>query len=305
VDDPIGDLIRSLTELVLGVLPGSGPVRLAGDAAKPSGIRVLETDDERFRSALARAFEDIPGIFATARQQAYDQGWDDVGDSEPAADEDYAEADAAELEEYWRGQHAQLETLLDTEGITADVVAAKAQRIVEREASTQLSAAHSDGLDDAAQASPVDWVFVLVPERDACLRCTSYAGSVCEAGGEFAIVRAFTDKLEPNVSIPVHPWCRCQKRLTHRDDADSVADPLRREAERSVARFESLPSESDRARTEAAKLLLEQGSRLPKTVLERAGRGVRKREKIQAKRATLQKRKRAIERELKTLRTDR
>lgn len=299
--DPIGDLIRALTELVLGVLPGRGPVRLAGDAGKPSGIRVLETDDERFRAALARAFEDIPGIFATARQQAYDQGWDDVGDPEPAGDEDYAEADAAELETYWREQHQQLETLLDTEGITTDVVAAKAQRIVEREASTQLSAAHSDGLDDAAQASPVDWVFVLVPERDACLRCTSYAGSVCEAGGEFAIVRAFTDKLEPNVSIPVHKWCRCAKRLTHRADAESVAAPLVREAERSVARFESLPSESDRARTDAAKLLLEQGSALPKTVLERSARGVRKREKIQAKRATLQKRKRAIERELKTL----
>jgi hypothetical protein len=127
---------------------------------------------------------------------------------------------------------------------------------------------------------------------------------VCEAGGEFAIVRAFVDKLEPNVAVPVHPWCRCQKRLTHRADAESVAVPLVREAERSVARFESLPSESDRARTEAAKLLLEQGSALPKTVLERSARGVRKREKIQAKRATLQKRKRAIVRELKTLRTE-
>jgi hypothetical protein len=297
--DPVDELIRALTELVLGALPGHGPVRLAGDADKPAGIRVLETDDQAFMAALRSAFEDIPAVFETARQQAYDQGWDDVGDAEPPADEDYAVEDQAELEQYWAGQLAQLETLAEVDGITTQDVAARAQRIVEREASTQLSTAHSDGLSAAAEDSPVDWVFVLVPERDACLRCSSYAGSVCEPTGLFVVVRAFEEGLGAEVRVPVHPWCRCQKRLVHRNDAERVADPLRREAERSVARFESLPSESDRARTEAAKRLIDQGSRLPKTVLERAGRGVRKREKLEVKRATLLKRKRQIERELR------
>lgn len=299
-EDPVDALIRALTELVVGALPGRGPVRLAGDASKPAGIRVLETDDEAFREALRTAFADIPTVFETARQQAYDQAWEDVGDHEPPTAEDYAAAERAELEDYWRGQLLQLETLLDTEGIDTEVVAARAQRIVEREASTQVSKAHSEGLDDAALASDTDWVFVLVPERDACLRCTSYAGSVCEPGGEFGVVRAFEQGLADVVVVPVHPWCRCGKRLVHRDDVETVAAPLRREAERSVARFDSLPSESDKARTEAAKRMLEQGSSLPKTVLERSARGVRKREKTEDKRAALTKRKRELEREIRS-----
>lgn len=278
-DDAIDELIRALVALVVGALPGRGPIRLAGDASKPAGIRVLDTEPEAFRSALQDAWAEIPDLFEAARQQAYDQGWDDVPDVEPPTEQDYAAAERAELEQFWREQLTQLETLLDTEDVTEDVVAAKAQRIVEREASTQLSRAHSDGLSDAAQEAPEDWVFVLVPERNACLRCTSYAGSICEPAGLFAVVRAFQDSVEAEVRVPVHPWCRCSKKLVHRDDAQRVADPLRREAERSVARFDALPSESDRARVEAARQLIEQGSRLPKTVLERAGREVRRRDK--------------------------
>lgn len=280
-DDAIDRLIRSLVELILGALPGSGPVRLAGDSSRPSGIRVLDTAPEAFRDAMRETWAEIPGLFEQARQEAYDQGWDDVPEVDPPSEQDYAAAERAELEQYWAQQLTQLETLLDTDGVDEEVVAARAQRIVEREASTQLSAAHSDGLADAAQEAPEDWVFVLVPERDACLRCTSYAGSICEPAGLFAPVRAFESGIEAEVRVPVHPWCRCTKKLVHRDDADRAADPLRREAERSVARFDALPSESDRARTRAARLLIEQGSRLPKTVLQRAGREVRRREKEQ------------------------
>lgn len=278
-DDAIDRLIRGLVALIIGALPGRGPVRLAGDASKPAGIRVLDTEPEAFREALRTAWEEIPSLFEQARQEAYDQGWDDVPEVEAPSEQDYARAEQAELEQYWREQLGRLETLLDTEDVTEDVVAAQAQRVVEREASTQLSTAHSDGLAAAADQAPEDWVFVLVPERDACLRCTSYAGSICEPLGLFAPVRAFQDGIDAEVRVPVHPWCRCSKKLVHRDDAERVADPLRREAERSVARFDALPSESDRARTEAAQRLIAQGSRLPKTVLERAGREVRKREK--------------------------
>lgn len=280
-DDAIDRLIRSLVELILGALPGSGPVRLAGDTSRPAGIRVLDTAPEAFRDAMRETWAEIPDLFEQARQEAYDQGWDDVPGVDPPSEQDYAAAERAELEQYWAQQLTQLETLLDTDGVDEEVVAARAQRIVEREASTQLSAAHNDGLADAAQEASEDWVFVLVPERDACLRCTSYAGSICEPAGLFAPVRAFESGIEAEVRVPVHPWCRCTKKLVHRDDADRVADPLRREAERSVARFDALPSESDRARTRAARLLIEQGSRLPKTVLQRAGREVRRREKAQ------------------------
>ena len=278
-DDVIDRLIRDLVELITGALPGHGPVRLAGDASKPSGIRVLETEPEAFRDALRDAWAEIPGLFEQARQEAYDQGWDDVPDIDAPDGHDYAAAEQAEFEQYWAAQLTQLETLLDTDDITEEDVSARAQRIVEREASTQLSTAHSDGLADAAEQAPQDWVFVLVPERDACLRCTSYAGSICEPAGLFAPVRAFQDGIEAEVRVPVHPWCRCSKKLVHRDDAERVADPLRREAERSVARFDALPSESDRARTEAAQRLIALGSRLPRTVLERAGREARRREK--------------------------
>jgi hypothetical protein len=282
-DDAIDRLIHALVALVVGALPGRGPVRLAGDASKPAGIRVLDTEPEAFRAALQDAWAEIPELFEQARQEAYDQGWDDVPDVGAPSEQDYAAAEQAELEQYWREQLTQLETLLDTEGVTEQDVAARAQRVVEREASTQLSAAHSDGLSDAAEESPQDWVFVLIPERDACLRCTSYAGSICEPAGLFAPVRAFQDGIEAEVRIPVHPWCRCSKKLVHRADAERVADPLRREAERSVARLDALPSESDRARTEAAQRLIAQGSRLPRTVLERSGREARRREKARKK----------------------
>lgn len=282
-DDAIDALIRALVELVLGALPGRGPMRLAGDASKPAGIRVLDTEPEAFRSALRDAWAEVPELFEQARQEAYDQGWDDVPGVDPPTEHDYAEAERAELEQYWREQLTRLETLLDTEDVTEDVVAAKAQRVIEREASTQLSTAHSDGLADAAEEAPEDWVFVLVPERDACLRCTSYAGSICEPAGLFAPVRAFQDGIEKEVRVPVHPWCRCSKKLVHRDDAHRVAEPLRREAERSVARFDALPSESDRARTEAAQRLIAQGSSLPRTVLQRSAREAKRREKARRK----------------------
>jgi hypothetical protein len=145
----------------------------------------------------------------------------------------------------------------------------------------------------------------------------------------FGAVRNFTSHDElAEVSCPVHPWCRCHVKAMPLAEAETFADPLRREAERSVLRFESLPSESDRARTEAARRLIEQGSRLAKTVLSRSATEIRKRDRSAAKkeadrikardkrrkaaarakaqrartRAPLLKKKRALEQELRRLR---
>lgn len=316
VDALIAQLAREATEL----LPGNTPVRLAGQPATDATPR----PGPHFLVELARAFEELPDLFATARGLAYLQGQEETdGGSEPMPD-DQDEA----LREWWRAEHAKLVLLAETPGVGSDVVAARAQRLVEREASTQLSAARTDGVTLAARR--LGWVLVLVPERDACLVCTSYAGSVVEPGGLFAAVRDFTagTLAEDGVSVPVHSWCRCDVRAVAPEDADSVADPLHREAERSVLRFDALPSESDRARTEAAKRLIDSGTRLAKTVIQRSAVAIRRRDKAAAKvvadrvkarakaakararerarlrkkRAPLLKRKRALEQELRRLR---
>lgn len=316
VDALILQLAREATEL----LPGNTPVRLAGDPPTNDAPRV----GPDFYDELARAFEQLPDLFATARGLAYLQGQEETdGGSDPMPEDD-----AAERRRWWQAEHEKLVLLGQTDGITPDVVAARAQRLVEREASTQLSAAHADGV--AVAAERLGWVLVLVPERDACLVCTSYAGSVVEPGGRFTAVRNFAagPLAEGGVGVPVHPWCRCSVRAVAPEDADTVADPLRREAERSILRFDALPSESDRARTEAARRLLDEGSRLAKTVLQRSATQVRKRDKAAAKvaadrvkartkttkararerarlrkkRAPLIKRKRALEQELRRLR---
>jgi len=318
--NPVDRLIAQLAQEATDLLPGNTPVRLAGEPATGDEPRV----GPDFREELEQAFRELPALFATARDLAYLQGQEDTdGGSEPRPTED-----DAELRTWWQVEHAKLVLLLETDGITPDVVAARAQRLVEREASTQLSAAHTEGVSAAAER--LGWVLVLVPEVDACLVCTSYAGSIVEPGGRFHAVRNFTDGelAEDGVTCPVHPWCRCHVRAVARTDAESVAAPLHREAERSVLRFDALPSESDRARTEAARRLIEQGTDLAKTVVARSVAAVKRRDKAAAKvaadkqkardraakakarerarlkrkRAPLLKRKRALEQELRRLR---
>lgn len=271
--DAVDTLIRQLASEAVDLLPGRTAVRLAGDPPTDERPEV----GGRFYDELARAFAALPALFADAADLAYLEGEEstDGRDTGRPTDED------ADRAAWWAAEHKRL--VLLGESVGAEVVAARAQRLVEREASTQLTAAHTAGVTAAAERK--GWVLVLVPERDACLLCASYAGSIVEPGGMFAAVRNFTDSDElGEVECPVHHWCRCSAQAMPAADAVRFAAPLHREAERSVLRFDALPSEGDRARTEAARRLIDAGTMLAKTVVARSAAEVKRRDRAAAKR---------------------
>ncbi len=274
--DVIDRLIAVLVRLVVAWVPGNTPPREAGDPPSPPAVeeRAAEVADDvppaDFRTRLADAFKRAPASFQRAREEAYRLG---VEESHGRMSGPHFE-DRAELEKWWKDQSDTMLALLDA-GVDQATVAARAQRLFEREASTQLSTAHAEAVRD--EAVRLGLHRVLIPERDACLLCTSYAGAVAEGGDTFRMVRNFTDDPEPEdgVGVPVHPWCRCSTRAVTLASARTQATPLRREAERSVLRFEALPSESDRERKDAADRLLKAGTQLAKTVEERSARAIR------------------------------
>lgn len=105
-----------------------------------------------------------------------------------------------------------------------------------------------------------------VPERNACVHCTKYAGLKRE-GGEFPAGLSYAAEGLPApphgmASPPLHPNCRCA--LQGYDD--DVAAALKREADRSILRGFALESESERARLDAADRLLASGVRAPASV---------------------------------------
>lgn len=117
---------------------------------------------------------------------------------------------------------------------------------------------------------------VWVAERDACIHCAAYAGATAEPDGDFHPAAAFDPHPLPwsahgLIGPPLHDWCRC--RVMPATAWNVLA--LRREAQRSVARgfsaFDSVPQ-----RLAASGLLLAgrtgDRNRLPKSVVERAGR---------------------------------
>lgn len=127
----------------------------------------------------------------------------------------------------------------------------------------------------AANKAPFE---LWVAERDACVRCSAYAGRLVKTGEDFPGGLSWDpnqrDTKAPDVRPPLHPHCRC--RLVPWNPAwakpgeVSLPDAVSREAQRSVARGFSLPSESNASRIRALKELLKGNPDLPKTVLERA-----------------------------------
>lgn len=108
-------------------------------------------------------------------------------------------------------------------------------------------------------------------ERGSCLSCASMAGATQGDDGLFRPVRVFAPRIIPWLpagvaSCPAHGGCRCHLAPA----TPGLADALRREAEREVARgeseYDSLP-----ARLRAVdRLLAGRTSRIPKSVRERA-----------------------------------
>lgn len=119
---------------------------------------------------------------------------------------------------------------------------------------------------------------VWVAERDACVNCLKYAGQVVKAGEDWTGGQSWdpnqVDKKAKGVRPPLHPHCRCRpvpwNPAWAKPGEVSLPEAVAREAQRSVARGFSLPSESNASRVRALKELLNSNPKLPKTVLERA-----------------------------------
>lgn len=248
-------------------------------AVEPAGVQM---DADRVRELVSETLDLAPVVFRRARNRAYAVAHEESG--EPTPTHHYDE-EGPGLEQWWADQTRTLTALLDSD-VPPAVVLGRARSIVEREASSQVSKAHGEGIRDVADARGLKRL--LTPERDACLICTSYAGAVAPPGEGFRPVRNFTGRELPDeaIELPIHPRCRCDSRVLYSDqEAEFRSDVLKREAERQVLRFESLPSESDRKRTEAAERLLAEGTRLAKTVRETAQRRIRQRRKTEAQRS--------------------
>lgn len=136
--------------------------------------------------------------------------------------------------------------------------------------------AANDALTTVSRATD-DLVSIWHAERDACLHCLAYQGHIDSGQG---YPEGLTFDAEPLTdgpvdSPPLHPNCRCSQWLVHKDVAQPLADSLQREAERSVLRGWSVPSESNTARIQAAQRLLKTGTNLPKSVKAYAERAIK------------------------------
>jgi hypothetical protein len=114
-------------------------------------------------------------------------------------------------------------------------------------------------------------VLIWEPERDACVRCLKYAGQYRSATGEFKAGQSFDPQApRPEGTLPgppLHPKCRCNLAVIPKSSADSNAQALQREAQRSILKGWALESESDAARVRAAQALLNSNVIAPKSVL--------------------------------------
>lgn len=186
------------------------------------------------------------------------------------------------LERTMREQVAAAQSALDDAETLVDVQVAMGvakqginrSEAVARYATNQAS---NDALTEVSHATD-DLVSIWHAERDACLHCLAYQGRI-DTGHGFPEGLTF-DKhaldTGPVDNPPLHPNCRCSVWLVHKDVAQPLADSLEREAERSVLRGWSRPSESNNARIQAAQRLLNVGTDLPKSVKAYAERAIKR-----------------------------
>jgi hypothetical protein len=155
---------------------------------------------------------------------------------------------------------------------------AKAEQVVKRAGDNMKAVASSEVNSTAARASEVTARSVgakgviWVAERDACVNCVALSGQTTTFGESFDGTKTWGDKALAwngfSGKPPRHPHCRC--RLIPWDGGEEMPNALKREAERSVLRGWSLPSESQAARIRALDRLLRQGTNLPPSVVKRA-----------------------------------
>lgn len=140
----------------------------------------------------------------------------------------------------------------------------------------------AEGVESVALAN--DTKLVWRAERDACIVCLSYAGSVRGASG-FDPIEVFDGKSHGTIeNPPEHPNCRCQliawNGYAPAGPGEALPQALATEARRSVVKGWALPTESQVLRRKAADQLLKSGARLPRTVEQRARAQVRSRRRF-------------------------
>jgi hypothetical protein len=120
-------------------------------------------------------------------------------------------------------------------------------------------------------------VLMWVPERDACARCQRYAGlTLLRPADRFPGGLSYDPEQETTDAAavagpPLHPHCRCQLQLVAHGDSGPASAALQREAQRSIMKGWSLPSEGDASRRRAAQALLSSGNAMvPKSVKREA-----------------------------------
>lgn len=156
---------------------------------------------------------------------------------------------------------------------------------VDRDVRTAVNTAVNLASHDAAVEHDTDLLWESL--SDACVVCLALSGTVVGHDEDFPADATFGDKptewwQDPDEPGPLRPprhlRCRCKAvpYLGHAGPPGSLTLPqaLKREAQRSILRGFSLPSESESVRVRAADRLLKRGTSLPKSVRAYARRAV-------------------------------
>lgn len=159
----------------------------------------------------------------------------------------------------------------EVEAVLAPVFAAASG--LRRDVVTLVNAGGNAGATAVADEAGLPTVWVA--ETNACVECLRYSGEVALPGKTFPGGLTYGKKSYNPDRIaypPRHPNCRCTVEPLR---SQEYADALRREADRSVLRGFSLPSESMGTRIDAAERLIKSGVDAPKSVISYGNRAVK------------------------------
>lgn len=277
--------LRAVTAALLAELARLWPGDDADDAAKAAVVDMIAARLVEYEMASAGADATI----LTGQRQAYLAGTvtarDQAGEPPRVALGDVlAVAGAVSVAAAVAEQVQASRILLTAAGtraqmVTAIAAAGQSATRVDRAATYAVVDANTQAFVDV-QRTVDGFARVWHAERDACVACLAYAGRyVSSPDDSFPPGLTYGDRpLQPLGDIagpPLHPGCRCTLSLVHVEAVVDLSVALQREAQRSVLRGWSLPSESDAVRLRAAEALLKAGTSLPKSVQEYARRAVR------------------------------
>jgi hypothetical protein len=279
-------------------MPGAAPVEQDSQARRSGAARVLPSrvpaptavpipGRAPGGAALGGAI-DFPQVWTTS----VDDGLAEVIDAmERAAESTRRHVETAPVQRpvYYRSQRARAAVApsqVAKRGFAAVQEAlaqpARLREDVEAVVLGDLVWEHTRELHDEARARGPEWGLIWVAERDACVRCLAYAGLHVLPGAKFDGGLTFGPRWASVIGRPPllgpgwfegegsHPWCRCELRIIHLADVAPMADALKREARRSIAKGWARPTEGNTVRVVAAERLLAGSANLPKSVIAEA-----------------------------------